>query len=89
MACRDSDSDEWDEDSTDLEGADEELIDEQDPPPVRILLIAFMCMFQGYGCMVGGPAHALKHKLGISHEQAAEFQDATASFQLAKMLMRV
>eukprot|EP00913_Durusdinium_trenchii_P001105 g1013.t1 len=115
MACRDSDSDEWDEDSTDLEGADEELklgtkagargglalgmssgsersnaptasgsssgprIDEQDPPPVRILLIAFMCMFQGYGCMVGGPAHALKHKLGISHEQAAEFQDATAS----------
>jgi len=33
--------------------------------------------------------HALKTKLDIPHEQAAAFQEATASFQLAKLLMRV
>ncbi|CAL1151876.1 unnamed protein product [Cladocopium goreaui] len=39
--------------------------------------------------MVGAPQHALKTKLGIEHSQAAAFQEATASFQLAKLLMRV
>lgn len=87
--CQETDSDDgFDEESTDLEGAEPILLD-QDPPPVRILLIAFMFMFQGYGCMVGAPQHALKTKLGIEHSQAAAFQEATASFQLAKLLMRV
>lgn len=88
--CQETDSDDgFDEESTDLEGGDEPILLDQDPPPVRILLIAFMFMFQGYGCMVGAPQHALKTKLGIEHSQAAAFQEATASFQLAKLLMRV
>ena len=89
MLCQESDSDEYDEESTDVEGQDEPILVDQDPPPVRILLIAFMFMFQGYGCMVGAPQHALKTKLDIPHEQAAAFQEATATFQLAKLLMRV
>lgn len=61
----------------------------KDPPAVKVLLLAFMFMFQGYGAMVGVPQHALKHKMGITHEAAGDFQDATASFQLAKLVMRV
>eukprot|EP00933_Yihiella_yeosuensis_P044700 TRINITY_DN39966_c0_g1_i1.p1 TRINITY_DN39966_c0_g1~~TRINITY_DN39966_c0_g1_i1.p1 ORF type:complete len:469 (+),score=62.23 TRINITY_DN39966_c0_g1_i1:149-1555(+) len=60
-----------------------------DRPPVKILLLAFMFMFQGYGVMNGNPAHALKHELGITQAQAGAFQNATASFQLAKLLMRI
>ena len=60
-----------------------------DPPPVRILLLAFMIMFQGYGVMNGNPAHALKMKLDLLPSEAAAFQDATASFQLSKLLMRI
>jgi len=58
-------------------------------PAVRVLLLAFMFMFQGYGAMVGNPQHALKHHLHITHAQAAEFQEATATFQLAKLAMRL
>jgi hypothetical protein len=43
--------------------------------------------------MVGNPQHALKMKLDPDgtwdEEQSKEFQDATASFQLAKLFMRV
>eukprot|EP00435_Cladocopium_sp_Y103_P040768 s901_g11.t1 len=60
-----------------------------EPPPVRILLLAFMIMFQGYGVMNGNPAHALKMKLDLPPSEAAAFQDATASFQLSKLLMRI
>mmetsp|Transcript_71733 Transcript_71733/g.126624 ORF Transcript_71733/g.126624 Transcript_71733/m.126624 type:complete len:439 (+) Transcript_71733:44-1360(+) len=63
--------------------------DDGDPPPVRVLLLAFMFMFQGYGVMVGSPAHALKVKLGVTADMADEFQEATASFQLAKLSMRI
>jgi len=48
-----------------------------------------MVMFQGYGAMVGNPQHALKHKLGVTHAESADFQEATATFQLAKMAMRI
>lgn len=58
-------------------------------PPVRILLLAFMIMFQGYGVMNGNPAHALKMKLDLPPSEAAAFQNATASFQLSKLLMRI
>jgi len=61
----------------------------EEKEPVKILLLCFMFMFQGYGVMVGGPAHALKHQLALPAEEAAAFQDAAASFQLAKMAMRV
>lgn len=60
-----------------------------EPPPVRILLLAFMIMFQGYGVMNGNPAHALKMKLDLPPSEAAAFQNATASFQLSKLLMRI
>lgn len=60
-----------------------------EPPPVRILLPAFMIMFQGYGVMNGNPAHALKMKLDLPPSEAAAFQNATASFQLSKLLMRI
>lgn len=62
---------------------------EYDRAPVRILLFAFMFMFQGYGIMNGNPQHVLKVKLNISHEDSGAFQNATASFQLSKLLMRV
>eukprot|EP00439_Symbiodinium_sp_Y106_P079823 s80_g18.t1 len=61
----------------------------QDPPPVKSLLLAFLIMFQGYGVMNGNPQHALKMKLDLAPDQAGAFQDATASFQLSKLLMRV
>lgn len=70
----------------------EEAQEVAEAPPVRMLLLAFMIMFQGYGVMNGNPVHALKMKLQIApddHEKAAEFQDATASFQLSKLLMRI
>lgn len=60
-----------------------------EPPPVRILLLAFMIMFQGYGVMNGNPARALKMKLDLPPSEAAAFQNATASFQLSKLLMRI
>jgi hypothetical protein len=60
-----------------------------DPPPVYILMLAFMFMFQGYGVMNGNPQHVLKVKLGIGHDQAAAFQNAAATFQLTKLLMRI
>lgn len=56
---------------------------------VRILLLAFMFMFQGYGVMNGNPQHALKIKLNLPDSESAAFQNATASFQLAKLLMRI
>lgn len=56
---------------------------------VRMLLLSFMFMFQGYGAMVGVPQYALKRMLNVSAEQAGDFQDATAAFQLAKLLMRI
>ncbi|CAE7248873.1 mycA [Symbiodinium natans] len=89
--CKNSDSEDSYEGSTDVEDQSEAGLtgDDYDPPPVRILLLAFMFMFQGYGAMVGNPQHALKHKLGITHDQAADFQEATATFQLAKMVMRI
>ncbi|CAK9043903.1 Mycosubtilin synthase subunit A [Durusdinium trenchii] len=70
-------------------GAVEEEGAESEPPPVRILLLAFLIMFQGYGVMNGNPAHALKTKLELRPDQAGAFQDATAAFQLSKLLMRV
>jgi len=77
---------ESDDDDDDHEGSSEGA-------PVRMLLLAFMFMFQGYGCMVGNPQHALKMKLDSDgtwgEQQSKDFQDATASFQLAKLLMRV
>merc|ERR1719321_1160810 len=39
--------------------------------------------------MNGNPVHALKVKLDVPAEEAAAFQNATASFQLAKLLMRI
>jgi len=67
-----------------------EWVETQDQPPVYIIMLCFMFMFQGYGAMVGNPAHALKHKLDIDDRGLkGEFQNATASFQLTKMLMRV
>ncbi|CAJ1349110.1 unnamed protein product [Effrenium voratum] len=62
---------------------------QEEQPPVRILLLAFMIMFQGYGVMNGNPQHALKMKLDLHPDQAAAFQDACASFQLSKLLMRI
>ncbi|CAJ1435574.1 unnamed protein product [Effrenium voratum] len=89
VLCKDTDSDDSAE-TTDVEEQSDGILNADfDPPPVRILLVAFMFMFQGYGCMVGAPQHALKHKLEITHDQAADFQEATATFQLAKMAMRV
>lgn len=38
--------------------------------PLRILLLAFLIMFQGYGVMNGNPAHALKTKLELRPDQA-------------------
>ena len=35
--------------------------------------------------MVGGPAHALKHKLGIGHAEAADFQAWLPGFGGSKM----
>eukprot|EP00438_Fugacium_kawagutii_P006979 Skav233376 [mRNA] locus=scaffold1038:71706:72995:+ [translate_table: standard] len=67
----------------------EEGSERQEKPAVRILLLAFMIMFQGYGVMNGNPAHALKMKLDLPESEAAAFQDATASFQLSKLLMRI
>eukprot|EP00928_Gymnodinium_smaydae_P091570 TRINITY_DN75295_c0_g1_i1.p1 TRINITY_DN75295_c0_g1~~TRINITY_DN75295_c0_g1_i1.p1 ORF type:complete len:451 (+),score=70.85 TRINITY_DN75295_c0_g1_i1:50-1402(+) len=75
------------EDESDSDFEEEDSV--KDPPPVRVLLLSFMFMFMGYGAMVGVPQHALKHKLDLSPEQAGDFQDATASFQLAKLLMRI
>merc|ERR1719446_2005223 len=46
-------------------------------------------MFQGYGAMVGIPQHALKEKLHLPEDQAGAFQDAAATFQLAKLVMRI
>ncbi|CAK0872157.1 unnamed protein product [Prorocentrum cordatum] len=78
--------DEDDDDDTDASSA-------SDDAPVRILLFAFMFMFQGYGCMVGNPQHALKMKLDPGgtwgEQESKDFQDATASFQLAKLFMRI
>jgi len=84
------DSSDVDEESTELKARNLAASDDEgDPPPVRILLFAFMFMFQGYGAMVGTPQHALKVKLGIHGDGAAAFQEATASFQLAKLFMRI
>ncbi|CAJ1343120.1 unnamed protein product [Effrenium voratum] len=74
VLCKDTDSDDSAE-TTDVEEQSDGILNADfDPPPVRILLVAFMFMFQGYGCMVGAPQHALKHKLEITHDQAADFQ---------------
>jgi hypothetical protein len=65
---------------------------QEEQPPLKILLFAFMIMFQGYGAMNGNPQQLLKGKLwphGATHEQSIAFATATASFQLAKLLMRV
>lgn len=72
-----------------LEESQESQESPAEPPPVRILLLAFMIMFQGYGVMNGNPAHALKMKLDLPPSEAAAFQNATASFQLSKLLMRI
>jgi len=87
-------SDDGYEGSTDVEEQSDAALNsddsDYDPPPVRVLLLAFMFMFQGYGAMVGNPQHALKHKLHIHGKaMSAEFQEATATFQLAKMVMRI
>lgn len=58
-------------------------------PIVRPLLLCFMFMFQGYGVMNGNPQHALKGILNITHEENPAFLTAVASFQLAKLTMRV
>jgi len=92
--CKDSESDDGYEGSTDVEEQSDAALNsddsDYDPPPVRVLLLAFMFMFQGYGAMVGNPQHALKHKLHIHGKaMSAEFQEATATFQLAKMVMRI
>eukprot|EP00442_Polarella_glacialis_P019413 CAMPEP_0115053092 /NCGR_PEP_ID=MMETSP0227-20121206/3310_1 /TAXON_ID=89957 /ORGANISM="Polarella glacialis, Strain CCMP 1383" /LENGTH=440 /DNA_ID=CAMNT_0002437345 /DNA_START=49 /DNA_END=1371 /DNA_ORIENTATION=- len=97
MECRDN-SDSSSEENSEDEGSQEVLValgqmkepeEVDDPPPVRMLLLAFMFMFQGYGAMVGNPQHALKVKLELGPDQAGAFQDATASFQLAKLSMRI
>jgi len=86
-----SDGDGEDKDtSDDSMSSEEQWMETRDPPPVRSLMLAFMFMFQGYGAMVGNPQHALKHRLNIhGAEESAAFQDATASFQLAKLVMRI
>jgi len=71
-------------------GSSDSWAEKKDPPPVYILLFCFMFLFQGYGAMVGNPQHALKEKIGVEGEdQAKAFQDATACFQLTKLVMRV
>lgn len=88
---RDNDSsDENEVSDAESDGSLSSLVsDEEHKKPVRMLLLCFMAIFQGYA-MVGNPSHALKGKLGIHGEaESAEFQDAVAFFQITKMLMRV
>eukprot|EP00746_Dinoflagellata_sp_MGD_P168061 gnl/MRDRNA2_/MRDRNA2_99182_c0_seq1.p1 gnl/MRDRNA2_/MRDRNA2_99182_c0~~gnl/MRDRNA2_/MRDRNA2_99182_c0_seq1.p1 ORF type:complete len:462 (+),score=39.00 gnl/MRDRNA2_/MRDRNA2_99182_c0_seq1:55-1386(+) len=80
---------EWRGDTEAPEAHNDSIENGCEAPPVYILLLTMMFMFQGYGVMNGNPVHALKLKLDIQPDESAAFQNATASFQLTKLLMRI
>jgi hypothetical protein len=93
---RESGSAESSSEDPESDEADLHDLNPEHKPPVKAMLFAFMFMFQGYGVMVGGPQHLLKKELvqlmnttELPADFSAKFQDATASFQLAKMVMRI
>mmetsp|Transcript_70536 Transcript_70536/g.210332 ORF Transcript_70536/g.210332 Transcript_70536/m.210332 type:complete len:427 (-) Transcript_70536:134-1414(-) len=73
-----------------LQNGEAALLVEEDPPPVRLLLIPMTCVFQGYAAYVVCQRY-LKAELGVGHTGEREhlFTQATVFMHYGKLAARV
>ena len=64
---------------------------EKEQPPVRMMLLVMLCMFQGYASMVGPLQSAYKRELGITHgtDAAHAFTQAAVGVHYGKFIARL
>ncbi|CAE7254383.1 unnamed protein product [Symbiodinium pilosum] len=70
----------------------EDLQKPEEPPPVRLMLLVMLSMFQGYASMVGPLQSAYKHRLGISTDgsgAAHAFTQAAVGVHYGKLIARL
>ena len=71
---------------------DLENLEKPDQPPVRIMMLVMLSMFQGYASMVGPLQSAYKHRLGISTDGTAAahaFTQAAVGVHYGKLIARL
>ena len=64
----------------------------EEQPPVRLMLLVMLSMFQGYASMVGPLQSAYKHRLGISTDGTAAahaFTQAAVAVHYGKLIARL